>query len=286
MRKWSLLLMAALACGSGPETWVASVDGVSIPFIALKSTLDGRFGDDPEASHEDVLNQELNRLVSERVVLNRARALGVAVSSTEVQAQLRRLHGEEQRFDAQMLEDTRREMLLKRTALIDLADRVRVAESSLVHYFEDHRERFRRPERAQIRQIVVEDSGRARSLLGQVGDGADFATLAAQHSLAPEASKGGALAPFARGEMPEVFDHAFDLKPGQLSGVLESPYGFHILMLEAKLPEQEAELDEFRAEIRSELEQERLAKLERDWIRELRRTSDIRLNEPLLDSLR
>jgi parvulin-like peptidyl-prolyl isomerase len=205
---------------------------------------------------------------------------------SDAEDRLRRLHGSEQRMDPQFLEEVRIEMILQRTALVDLASRVRVQESTLVHYFEDNRERYRMPERVQIRQIVVEEKPKARRLLKELRGGADFASLAAQHSLAPEASDGGLLPPFAQGEMPAVFERAFQLKPGELSEVIESPYGFHILILDARFPAREAELEEIRDKLRVELEQERLAELKIEWIQGLLRSSDIRINEQLLDTLR
>ena len=288
MNSWLRLIFLVIfvACSSGEEAWIAKVDGVVIPFTELQRLFEARLEENPEAPHEDVLNQELDRLISERVVLNRAEALGIDVSTSDAEDRLRRLHGSEQRMDPQFLDEVRMEMILQRTALVDLASRVRVQESTLVHYFENNRERYRMPERVRIRQIVVEEKAKARRLLEELRKGADFADLAAQHSLAPEASEGGLLPPFAHGEMPAVFEQAFQLKPGGLSDVIESPYGFHLLFLDARFPAREAELEEIRDKLRVELEQERLAELKLEWIRDLLRSSDIRINEQLLDTLR
>jgi parvulin-like peptidyl-prolyl isomerase len=280
------LLAVFAACSSGDERWIAKVDGVPIAFEELQRVVQARFEEDPETPHEDILNQELNRLVSDRVILNRAQALDIDVTPSEVEARLRGLHGNEQRMDPQFLEEVRKEMILQRTALVDLADRVGVKESTLVHYFEDNRARYRSPERVQIRQIVIEEEAKARRLLAELRAGGDFASAAAQHSLAPEASEGGLLPPFARGEMPEVFERAFELEPGELSEVIESPYGFHIFFLDAKIPAREPELEAVRGQLRAELEQERLAKLKREWLRGLLRGSDIHVNEGLLETLR
>ena len=129
-------------------------------------------------------------------------------------------------------------------------------------------------------------SDKVDRLLEELREGTDFASLAAQHSLAPEASEGGLLPPFSHGEMPEVFERAFELKPGKLSDVVESPYGFHIFLLNARFPAREAELEEVRDEIRADLEQERLAELKLEWLRSLLLSSEIRINEQLLETLR
>ena len=100
-------------------------------------------------------------------------------------------------------------------------------------YAEAHPEVLRQPERVQIRQIVLADEQEAKRARARV-DGSNFGRLARQKSIAPEAHSGGLLRPFARGEMPRVFDGAFNMEEGQVSPILKSTYGFHIILLEKK----------------------------------------------------
>lgn len=285
---WVGLLALLSACRPGGEDpWIAEVDDQQIPFSELRPIVMARFEEDPQANRDDVLNEELNRLVTEQVILNRAGELGIVVTKREVEVRLHQLHGNDfDGMDPQFVAEVRRQMLLERTELVDLAARIEVPESAIVLHFEENRQRYRSPERVQIRQIVVEDEEKARGLLADLRKGADFAALAEEHSLAPEAAEGGLLPPFARGEMPEVFDQAFESKKGAPSGVVESPYGFHIFRVEAKIPPHEPKLAEMRNQVRIELEQKRLAELQKGWLRGLRRSADIRVNEPLLETLR
>ena len=85
--------------------------------------------------------------------------------------------------------------------------------------------------------------------------------------------------------MPEEFDHALRLAVGQLSPVVASPFGFHIFRVEEKIPAGEANFDDVREQLRAELEASRLADLRRDWLRELRASAQIRVNERLLERL-
>lgn len=281
----ALLLLSA--CGGGSEeTWIAEVNGQQIPISQLRRILEARFELEPDVSREDILNEELSQLVTQQVILNRAHELGIEVTQREADTRLRKLHGNDfSGIDSEFLNEIRKQMLLERTELEDLADRIRFPESALVLYFEENRRRYRTPERVRIRQIVVEDEAKARQLRAQLGEGADFATLAEEHSLAPEAGEGGLLPAFARGEMPEVFDEAFKLRPGGLSRVLESPYGFHLLRSETRIPAHDPELTEVRDAVRMELQQKRLAELRRGWLRGLRRNANIRVNERLLETL-
>ncbi len=74
----------------------------------------------------------------------------------------------------------------------------------------------------------------AEELLKQLNDGADFAELARIHSDDKgTAGDGGELGSFGRGTMVSSFENAaFDLRPGQLSGVVKTPFGFHIIKVE------------------------------------------------------
>jgi len=283
------LLLVALACGRGEsdDAWVADVDGVRIAASELKRLVDQRLEDAPDADRGDVVTEELNRLVSAQVALNHAAKAGVVVSDAEVEARLRELHGEGWKDEDPRYRDAvRREMIVDRVALLELAPRTRVPERALQAYFEEHRGEYAQPERVQVRQIVVEDRTKAEGLHTRLEQGEDFAALARANSLAPEAPAGGELPPFARGELPEAFDRAFELEPGQISPVIESPYGFHVFLLEREIKASAPTLEEMRAKLEAELGQRHLEELRGEWLRALRKSAEIQTNEDSLETLR
>ncbi len=289
MRHLLMLAIAlALACGGGSsdDGWVAEVDGVKVPSDTLRRMVDERMDDSPDARRGDVVSDALNQLVSEQAALNRAAKLGVAVSDADLALRLEQLHGENWNDDDPAYRElVRRQMTVDRVALVDLAQRARVTDSELHAYFDEHRAEYAQPERVQIRQIVVPERARAEQLRAELAQGADFAALARENSIAPEAPNGGALPPFARGQLPEAFDRAFELMPGRLSPVIESPYGFHVFLLEQRLPAREPALEEVRPRLEAELGQRHLEDLRREWLRGLRKSAEIRLNERLLETL-
>jgi parvulin-like peptidyl-prolyl isomerase len=112
---------------------------------------------------------------------------------------------------------------------------IQVSEEEMRLYFDQNKQEFADQARVVIRQVLLaseNDAKRVRSKLNS----ANFASLVKEYSIAPEASSGGIIGPFAKGEMPSLFDIAFEMNVGEIQGIIKSPYGFHIIMLEKKLP--------------------------------------------------
>ena len=138
-------------------------------------------------------------------------------------------------------------------------------------YQRDRDTRFSTPERIRARHILLhldpnaseadKDVVRitAAALLEQIRDGADFATLAQEHSEdTATGTKGGDLGFFSRGAMVKPFeDAAFELSVGEVSEPVETSFGLHLIRLEDRQPAQPRPLDEVREEIEEELTRQR-----------------------------
>jgi parvulin-like peptidyl-prolyl isomerase len=127
-----------------------------------------------------------------------------------------------------------------------------VTAEEVAAYYETHREELGRPEMVTVRQIVVPTSNEARDIRRRLQkDPKQFEALAQTRSRAPEASAGGLMGTFARGQLPSELEKAvFDLPPGQASEIVQSPLGHHVLRLdarqEARLPSREEAQEEVR----------------------------------------
>ena len=142
-----------------------------------------------------------------------------------------------------------------------------VAEGQARNIYNAKPERFQAPEQVQVRHILIASADGARAqaekVLEELKAGANFEQLAKVRSAdTGSAPKGGDLGFFARGRMvPEFDEAAFALQqPGDLSGIVESKFGFHILKLEARRP---AGLRPY-VEVRQELINEVRAKIQQD----------------------
>ncbi len=151
------------------------------------------------------------------------------------------------------------------------AGKVKVGEEDLKKFYDEHREDFREPERLRARHILLklppdaspekekELRRKAEEALAKIKAGADFAEVAREYSEGPSASRGGDLGSFARGEMDESFEKAaFALSPGEVSGPVRTPFGFHIIKVEAKEAGRVKKLEEVKELIEKKLFNERL----------------------------
>ena len=146
----------------------------------------------------------------------------------------------------------------------DFAAMATPSDDAVKAYYDEHLEdRFTEPEEVHARHILIrvppnaddkakaDARAKAEAILARVKGGADFADVAKKESQDPgSAEKGGDLGFFPRGQMVPQFDAvAFTLEPGQVSDVVESPFGFHVIEVEEKKPGGAKPLDAVRDQI-------------------------------------
>ena len=159
----------------------------------------------------------------------------------------------------------------KRSLAILVIDQAKIQQSlepsdaELRRAYENDKDRFRTPERVKVRHILLKITGKtpaedakikakAEDLLKQIKSGGDFAELARKNSEDPgSATKGGDLGWIVRGQTVPPFENtAFSLKPNEISNVIQTQYGYHIVQV---LDHEQAHLKTFE-EARTQLADE------------------------------
>jgi len=146
-----------------------------------------------------------------------------------------------------------------------------VTDDDVERFYHEHLSRFELAETVTLRQILVPTENEARDVRRRLlRDRHSFETLARTTSRGPEAAQGGLMGTFARGELPpELEQAAFVLAVGATSGVVATPLGCHVLLVEARAAPRQREIEECREEIRAELSRDRSEQAIRAFIRAL-----------------
>lgn len=195
----------------------------------------------------------------EYVAVSPAKLRGeVSLSPDEVRAFF-----ETHRADYRVPEKRNLELLVADEAKV--GQKIALPDDQLRRIYEQNKEQYRTPERVQARHILLMTTDkpkdeiakihvRAEGLLKQLKNGADFATLARQQSEDPGSKdKGGDLGWIVRGQTVPAFETvAFSLKPKELSGVITTQYGLHIIQVLAKEDARVKPFEELKEQIARE----------------------------------
>lgn len=143
-----------------------------------------------------------------------------------------------------------------------------IDQDTVRQYYQEHLANYQVPEQRRARHILLrvdENStaeiktakkAEAEKILGQIRQGADFASLAKKVSEDGTKEKGGDVGFFGRGQMVAPFEEsAFSLQRGEVSDVVESPFGFHIIKVEEIRPAATRSFEDVSSSIRQELAQ-------------------------------
>lgn len=176
-------------------------------------------------------------------------------------------------------------MILAEAYLQKSLPEIKVSEQEMEEYYQRHREEFKQPEGIKLKHILIylpKDTdnktkekalNRAKQIRAQLVKGEKFEQFAKIYSDdTASREKGGDLGIIRRGEtIPEFEEKVFKLKPGEISEPILSPYGYHIVKVEKKLPEEilpfEKVKDRVRESLKREKEREVMEKIIEDLIK-------------------
>ncbi|MBM3318584.1 MAG: peptidylprolyl isomerase [Candidatus Eisenbacteria bacterium] len=187
-----------------------------------------------------------------------------------------------------MREKMRTDALVQRFVQEVVQDTLQVRDDELQAYYDGHPDQFRTEEQVHARHILVKSEPtsppaeraaareKAEGLRLRLLKGGDFAAIARENSDCPSASGGGDLGFFSRRQMvPPFSEAAFALQPGQMSGVVETQFGFHLIKVEERRPGGVMELAPIAERLRSFLMRQELQEAVDRLAQELRGKSKV-----------
>ncbi len=219
------------------------------------------------------LPQFLEQRAGEIVLIDAARARGLAVDDEVVDgilAQAREQFPDEAAFDAvlanagfgdveQLLVVLREEQLVQ-LLFAELEEEIVLSELEIRVAYEALKPQLTQPEQVCARHILVDDEAGAAALSRAARAGADFAAMATTASTdRGSAERGGDLGCFAQGMMvPEFEAAAFAAEPGVATEPVQSDFGWHVILVERRVPPQVLSLEEVRVQLEQQLRSERV----------------------------
>lgn len=158
------------------------------------------------------------------------------------------------------------------------------SEDSIKKFYEANKKKYKSQDKIYLQQIVLADKADADKILVAIKAGRSIESLAKQFSVTPEGKNGGVVGWIERGTL-EVFDKAFSLPMGTPSDIIQSPYGFHIMLVQKKLPAGVAPLSAVHDSIKRELTSQSDQIHFKTWLGEQIRSLHVFKDQQLIDSM-
>nr|EES53344.1 MAG: putative peptidyl-prolyl cis-trans isomerase [Leptospirillum ferrodiazotrophum] len=207
--------------------------------------------------------------IYDRLLAEAAQRQGISVSPKEIQEEKKRIlaiSAPEGGRPVELSEELVRKKLLLAKAAEQVAPAPEISRKAALAEYNRRKGHYETPERALVRDIVVRSEDEGKAILTALAAGNSFSALARAKSLSPEGAKGGLLPPYALGEMPALFALAFSMKPGEVSPLLSSPYGYHILKLVKILPSADLPFRKVRDRIERHLREKAQREALAQWL--------------------
>ncbi|BEH08701.1 MULTISPECIES: peptidylprolyl isomerase [Geobacter] len=275
-------LLVALAAGVSRAEEINPVVGKAGEFTLREADLD-RFIDALPAEAQQQLrkNPEQRSLLAREILQTRAIAMKARKDGFDRKPEVR------ERLGYFVDDFLAREYLTK----VVIAG-VKVSDAELRAYYQEHAKDFVMPEQAIVRHIFIgiadaADSqaktaarSKAEGVLERLKKGEDFAAVAAEASEDTESAKeGGLLGAITPGQTnSEEFEKAvFALKAGEMSGLVESPFGYHIVKVDERKEKRALPFDEVKDALRTKLQEEAEQRKLREFVDEVAKQAELEL---------
>ncbi|MFW6011162.1 MAG: peptidylprolyl isomerase [Desulfosalsimonas sp.] len=291
------------------DDYVAAVNGVKIPAQDLERIVDlfkARYG----GSGAQIGDQQLayirktilDNLIEQQLLYQASKDEGIKVDSVDVREEIDKIKSEfenEDQFknhisglnytEKGLEKEIRRGLSIRKLIEERFGSSLTVTDQEVKSFYEDNKKQFEVPERVRASHILIraddENKAQAREKIREVKqkleDGEDFSELAREYSDDPSGESGGDLGYFSRGQMVKNFEEAaFELEPGEVSDIVETQFGYHLIKLEDKEGKGVKPLAEARDSIRENLEQKKMMQKLDPYIESLKEKYPVEKNLP------
>lgn len=251
---------------------------------------------------EDIMRKVLNRMIEDILILGQGKKIGITISDDRVLAALDEIKNTNSLTDEELIamleaesqtleeyKDTiRDQILLSKVISFEIKNRIVVSEKQILRYYENNKKEFWQAGKVKASHILFlmdetltqteknTKEALAEKVLQKIREGVDFVDLAKAYSEDVSADSGGDLGELERGKMvPELERVVFSMREGEVSGIVRSPYGLHIIKVNQISPGRTIGLEDVRSQI---VNAERLKRFEKafdDYVAKLKENAFI-----------
>lgn len=251
---------------------------------------------------QEIMEKALDQLIVEELAYQEAKKTGVTALEKDINNRFNEVKGRfpsEESFnkslEANSLDINKYKKLIEKELLIQKINEklfgkpVTLSSKEVKDYFEKNREKFIEPEKIRLRQILIKvpafaskeewekGKNKAEEILSEIKAGKDFAELAKEFSSDPSREKGGDMGFIHKGRLePYIETIAYSMKVGEISDVLQTIYGYHIIKLEEKKQPQYTKFSKIKEKLKKDLETVAMEEKKKNWIKELREKAEIK----------
>lgn len=243
----------------------------------------------------------LENLIDQELLYQESQRRGIAVSDQAIDDQLakikKRFSSDEafkqkltqmQISEADVKAQIRRGIAIRELMNKEIIDRVVVTDEETKKVYEDNPQRFKEVEKVKASHIIIrvkptdDDKTKAEArqkieaVQKKVKAGEDFAALAREYSDGPSGGNGGDLGFFQRGQMIPAFEEvAFAMEVNQVSDIVETRFGYHLIKVYDKKPERIPEYEEVKEKINQQMRKQKIEQAANRFVGGLRAKATI-----------
>jgi len=246
----------------------------------------------------EIKKKTLERLINHELLYQESKKKGIKVDEAALDEKFKKQFSDESKIkdilsrmnmtEAELKSQFKRDIIIRKFIDKEIIQKVTVSDKEVKGYYDDNPNFFKQPEQVQASHILIKVDSRAdksqkaeaRKTLEKIQQklkkGEDFSTLAKEYSQCPSSAKGGDLGYFRRGQMVKPFeDTAFSLKQGEVSDIVRTRFGYHLIKVISKKPERTIPYNEVKDKIKQRLKGKKFQEELRLYIAKLRERAKV-----------
>jgi peptidyl-prolyl cis-trans isomerase C len=280
-----------LAKVNGEEILQQDVDEIITVFVLPQFQAQNPGAELPAEQRTQIEKNIIEQLVTERVLMQKVKEAGISADEALVNERFEQAKTQRPDLSEEMLKGLlEKDNMIQQLLETEVISKISVTDEEAQTFYDEQKEQFQEPEQIQASHILIqvaqdasdEEKQAARQKIDDVlvmaKEGKDFAELATEYSEGPSKDQGGDLGFFPKGAMVPSFEEvAFALNEGEISDVVETQFGYHIIKLTGKKEAREVPFEEVKEQVKQGLQQQKTGTEVKAWVENLKDQAEVEI---------